>query len=57
MENIMMVSFVFSLEAERQPCREIWFKDLASGQQGEAIKGSLPSPAITLVVAVEELPG
>lgn len=53
----MMVSFVFSLQAERQPCREIWLKDLASGQQGEAIKGSLPSPAITLVVAVEELPG
>lgn len=57
MENIMMVSFVFSLQAERLPRREIWFKDLASGQQGRAIKGSLPFPAITLVVAVEELPG
>lgn len=52
-----MVSSVFSLWVERQPCGEIWFKDLASGQQGKAIKGSLPSPAITMAVAVEELPG
>lgn len=57
MENIMMVSFVFSLQAGRHPCREIWFQDLASGHQDRAIKGSLPFPAITLVVAVEELPG
>lgn len=57
MENIMMVSFVFSLQAGRHPCREIWFQDLASGHQDKAIKGSLPFPAITLVVAVEELPG
>lgn len=57
MENIMMVSFVFSLQAKRLLCREIWFQDLASGQQGRAINGSLPFPAITLVVAVEELPG
>lgn len=57
MENIMMVSSVFSPQAERHPCREIWFQDLASGQQGRAIKGSLAFPAITLVVAVEELPG
>lgn len=57
MENIMMVTFVFSLQAERHPCREIWFQDLANGQQGRDIKESLPFPAITRVVAVEELPG